>query len=291
MRTLQVTLVAIAILLGTLGSTLPAVAAGSGSLDQQLVTAVNQDRVGAGLSALTLDPRLTLVAEARAQYLINHGFFSHCTGGEADTSCPLSGFDFVPRDQAAGISVQTPGTTVAENLALNTFPTAMAAAQTNSAWLASPEHKANIMDSRLAFTGVGAVCCFAGSVGGQQVTAADHATIYVQEFDGGPGAVLPTPTTSAALAGACQYILGFQTLHGLAAAAVGACVDNQAFAANGDAQQTTTHGLMAWRKADNWTAFTNGYQTWVNGPAGLQERLNTQRFSFEANPAGLPIVL
>ncbi len=187
MRTLQVTLVAIAILLGTLGSTLPAVAAGSGSLDQQLVTAVNQDRVGAGLSALTLDRRLTLVAEARAQYLIDHGFFSHCTGGEADTSCPLSGFDFVPRDQAAGISVQTPGTTVAENLALNTFPTATAAAQTNSAWLASPEHKANIMDSRLAFTGVGAVCCFAGSVGGQQVTAADHATIYVQEFDGGPG--------------------------------------------------------------------------------------------------------
>ncbi len=26
---------------------------------------------------------------------------------------------------------------------------------------------------------------------------------------------------------------------------------------------------MAWRKADNWTAFTNGYKTWLNGPNGL----------------------
>lgn len=42
------------------------------------------------------------------------------------------------------------------------------------------------------------------------------------------------------------------------AANVGNCTDNRAFAANGDAQQHTTNGLMAWRKADNWTTFTNG---------------------------------
>lgn len=58
----------------------------------------------------------------------------------------------------------------------------------------------------------------------------------------------------------CEFILGFKTLHDLAPEAVGDCVDNQAFAANGDAVQHTTKGLMAWRKADNWTAFTNGYQ-------------------------------
>lgn len=39
----------------------------------------------------------------------------------------------------------------------------------------------------------------------------------------------------------------------------------------------------------NWTAFTNGYQTWLNGPTGLAMRLNTQRFRWEANPAGLPL--
>ena len=47
---------------------------------------------------------------------------------------------------------------------------------------------------------------------------------------------------------------------------------------------------MVWRKADNWTAFTNGYWTWINGPNGLAKRLNTQRYSWEANPADLPVV-
>jgi hypothetical protein len=32
---------------------------------------------------------------------------------------------------------------------------------------------------------------------------------------------------------------------------------------------------MAWRKADNWTAFTKGYMTRINGPTGLVNRLNT----------------
>ncbi len=87
----------------------------------------------------------------------------------------------------------------------------------------------------------------------------------------------------------CQYILGFATLHGQDTADTGGCLTDQHFAPNGDAQQTTTNGLMAWRKADNWTAFTNGYRTWINGPSGLASRLNTQRFSWEANPDGLPV--
>jgi len=47
--------------------------------------------------------------------------------------------------------------------------------------------------------------------------------------------------------------------------------------------------LLVWRKADNWTAATDGYFTWVNGPNGLQKRLNAERFSFEANPDKLPV--
>lgn len=87
----------------------------------------------------------------------------------------------------------------------------------------------------------------------------------------------------------CRFILGFATLHSLDPADIGDCTDNQAFAANGDALQHTTNGLLVWRKLDNWTAFTNGYQTWINGPSGLAERLNTQRFRWEANPDGLPL--
>ena len=103
---------------------------------------------------------------------------------------------------------------------------------------------------------------------------------------------LPLLTATPALAQSaptCQFILGFKALHDLDPTDIGVCLDNQAFAANGDAIQHTTDGLLVWRKADNWTAFTDGYRTWINGPNGLQERLNTQRFSWEANPDGLPL--
>ena len=68
---------------------------------------------------------------------------------------------------------------------------------------------------------------------------------------------------------------------------VGECLDNEHYNAIGDSNQHTTGGLLAWRKADNWTAFTDGYRTWVNGPNGLQQRLNTERFEWEADYAAI----
>jgi hypothetical protein len=88
----------------------------------------------------------------------------------------------------------------------------------------------------------------------------------------------------------CRFVLGFQMLHDAIPAVVGDCADDEQHAANGDGLQHTTHGLLVWRKADNFTAFTDGYRSWVNGPNGIQERLNTQRFAWEANPGGLPVV-
>ena len=84
----------------------------------------------------------------------------------------------------------------------------------------------------------------------------------------------------------CQYKLGFAAIYLLAPSVVGACsADETHNAGNGDGLQNTANsGLLVWRKADNWTAFTDGYRTWVNGPFALQERLNTQRYSWEANP-------
>ncbi len=90
-------------------------------------------------------------------------------------------------------------------------------------------------------------------------------------------------TTASAHAAPCQFVLGFEALHALAPTDIGDCTENQSFASNGDAQQHTTRGLMAWRKADNRTALTNGYTTWLNGTSGLATRLNTERFSWEAD--------
>ncbi len=86
----------------------------------------------------------------------------------------------------------------------------------------------------------------------------------------------PTPTAPP------TFKLGFATLASMIPNIVGQPVENEHFnPATGDSLQRTTTGLMVWRKADNWTAFTNGYMTWINGPYGLQSRLNTARFPWE----------
>jgi hypothetical protein len=96
----------------------------------------------------------------------------------------------------------------------------------------------------------------------------------------------------------CEFILGFKTLHDLIPEVVGDC-DSDEFhnPENGDGLQRTTNGLLVWRKADNWTAFTNGSTTWVNGPFGLQSRPIDDRFDWEmaagppqspSPPASLP---
>ncbi len=82
-------------------------------------------------------------------------------------------------------------------------------------------------------------------------------------------------------------MLGFKVLRDLIGhEIVGECLDNEHYNDIGDSNQhTTTGGLLAWRKADNWTAFTDGYRTWINGPNGLVQRLNTERFEWEADYA------
>ena len=86
-----------------------------------------------------------------------------------------------------------------------------------------------------------------------------------------------------ALAQDCAFQLGFKTLHDLIPDVVGQCVDDEQHnPATGITQQATTHGRLTWRKADNWTGFTDGQHTWINGPEGLQQRLNGERFPWEA---------
>jgi len=89
------------------------------------------------------------------------------------------------------------------------------------------------------------------------------------------------------MAESCAFALGFGSLAGMIPQQVGSCLENEGHnPQNGDALQHTTGGLLAWRKADNWTAFTDGYRTWINGPNGLSQRLNTQRFPWEAEYQG-----
>ena len=103
------------------------------------------------------------------------------------------------------------------------------------------------------------------------------------------GLVAALAAQPAAAQAACGYQLGFKLIADQIPGLVGACLENEhANPANGDALQRTTGGLLVWRKADNFTAFTDGYRTWVNGPYGLQQRLNTETFDWERAPAAAP---
>jgi len=79
-----------------------------------------------------------------------------------------------------------------------------------------------------------------------------------------------------------RFMMGFADMASMMGGIMGQPLEDEWHSANGDGLQRTTIGMMVWRKADNWTAFTNGYMTWVNGPYGIQQRLNTERFPWEA---------
>ena len=84
-----------------------------------------------------------------------------------------------------------------------------------------------------------------------------------------------------------QFKLGFKALADQIPHIVGEPLEDERHSpTNGDSLQRTTKGLMVWRKADNWTAFTDGHRTWISGPLGLQERSNDARFGWESPTSG-----
>lgn len=94
--------------------------------------------------------------------------------------------------------------------------------------------------------------------------------------------VVQAPTLTAQTT--CTFKLGFKALRDLIPDIVGDCLEDEHFnPGNSNAEQRTTGGLLVWRKADNWTAFTDGATTWINGPEGLVSRPNAGPFfSWEA---------
>ena len=92
--------------------------------------------------------------------------------------------------------------------------------------------------------------------------------------------------SSALAQPSCRFVLGFAALRDLVGPQkVGNCLEDEHFnLENGNAEQRTAGGLLVWRKGDNFTAFTDGGTTWINGPNGLQSRPNGERFSWERDP-------
>lgn len=105
--------------------------------EQRAFDLLNADRVANGLSPLKINLAVTAVAERHAQDEINRNFFAH------NNPDGLSPFD---RMRAAGISFGYAG----ENLAINGDVTSA-----EQAFMNSPGHRANILNTNYTEVGIG----------------------------------------------------------------------------------------------------------------------------------------
>nr|WP_315023284.1 CAP domain-containing protein [uncultured Aminipila sp.] len=124
-----------------------------GSYEQQVVNIVNQERAKEGLAPLTLNAKLSNVAETKAEDMRDKNYFSHTS--------PTYGSPFDMMKQF-GITYTAAGENIAKGQ--KTPQDVM------TAWMNSSGHRANIMNSNYQQIGVG------------YVTDSNGTTYWVQEF-------------------------------------------------------------------------------------------------------------
>ena len=110
---------------------------------------INRERVAHGESALRPNVRLRRAAQAHTESMAFGDYFEHIGGGGPGGGTPLA------RMRAVGyISSSRFGYEVGENIAWGTLNLATPRAIV-AAWMASPAHRANILDGRYRETGIG----------------------------------------------------------------------------------------------------------------------------------------
>ena len=108
------------------------------SYAQQVVALTNQQRTAHGCGALTMDSALTNAAQAHSAEMARYNYLSH-TG--RDSSSPAT------RISSTGYHYQSWGENIAAGYAT---PSAVV-----KAWMASPDHRANILNCKFHDIGVG----------------------------------------------------------------------------------------------------------------------------------------
>jgi uncharacterized protein YkwD len=134
---------------------------------------INRERARDGESPLHGDARLRLAAQEHSAEMVSRDYFKH-TGPDGQT--------LLQRLRASGyLHSSQRGYAIGENIAWGTVPLATPEA-TVAEWMASAEHRANILNRRFRDTGIGVVPGAPGSL------AEDRgAATYTQDF----GAILP----------------------------------------------------------------------------------------------------
>lgn len=119
---------------------IPRLSASVMSLESQVIALVNEIRAQNGLSALTENWQLSRVARYKSQDMADRGYFSH--------NSPTYGSPFQMMKQF-GITYRSAGENIAKG-----YSTAQAVV---NAWMNSPGHRANILNSSYTQIGVGYV--------------------------------------------------------------------------------------------------------------------------------------
>lgn len=122
--------------------------------EQEVLDLINEQRTKQGLKTLQIDAETQRVAKIKAQDMVDNNYFSH--------NSPIYGspFDML---KSFKVSYQTAG----ENIAGNSNNRAAV-----NAWMNSSGHKANILNGKFNYTGIGVVA------------SKKYGKIYVQMFIG-----------------------------------------------------------------------------------------------------------
>ena len=95
----------------------------------------------------------------------------------------------------------------------------------------------------------------------------------------------PVPT---GLAAQCEIWPRFLVLAEALPDLIGNCMAPESLnGETGDIEQPVDGGVLVLRSADNTPVFTDGWQTWVAGPNGIETRLNSERLAWEPGEASL----
>jgi uncharacterized protein YkwD len=129
---------------------------------------INRERAEHGLNPLVTNARLESAAEGHCAELISANYFAHISPDGETPVDRIRKTGYIPGPEV--------GYVIGENLAWGTYSLSTPQAIV-SAWLASPGHLANILESQYKETGIGIVPAVPLSVGGGSPGAS-----YAQEF-------------------------------------------------------------------------------------------------------------
>ncbi len=138
------------------------------AIDQATLCLIDQERARNGELPLQPNPRLEQAAQSHSAKMLAEDYFAHIAPNGETPLDRIQASGYIPNAQV--------GYTIGENIAWATLSLATPSAIV-AAWIASPEHLANILNGSYRDTGIAVLPSVPASLSGGQAGA-----VYTQEF-------------------------------------------------------------------------------------------------------------